>query len=49
MNVRGWGTGKLEDLSKELEEWKMDIVGVTETHLRDNVYLEEEEYVMIGK
>ena len=49
VNVRGWGTGKLEDLSKELEEWKMDIVGVTETHLRDNVYLEEEEYVMIGK
>ena len=38
MNVRGWGVGKLEDVCKELNEWKFDIVGLTETQLRDIEY-----------
>ena len=29
VNVRGWGTEKLEDVCKELNEWKLDLVGVT--------------------
>ena len=49
VNVRGWGTGKFEDLCKELNEWNFDLVGVTETHLRDVVQMEGNEYVMTGK
>ncbi|MPC48845.1 hypothetical protein E2C01_042630 [Portunus trituberculatus] len=49
VNVRGWGTGKFEDVSKELEEWHFDLVGMTETHLRDDVQVDGCEYVMIGK
>ena len=49
MNVRGWGVGKFEDVCKELKEWKFDIVGLTETHLRGEVRMEGCEYVMIGK
>ena len=49
MNVRGWGIGKLEDVCKELNEWNLDMVGITETHLRDAVQMEGDEYVMIGK
>lgn len=41
--------GKLEDMSKELDEWKYDIIGLTETHLRGDVQTEGSEYVMIGK
>ncbi|XP_045115954.1 uncharacterized protein LOC123507257 [Portunus trituberculatus] len=40
VNVRGWGTGKFEDLCKELNEWSLDVVGITETHLRDVVHME---------
>ena len=47
MNVRGWGVGKLEDVCKELNEWKFDIVGLTETHLRDRVQMEENGFVMM--
>ena len=49
VNVRGWGIGKFEDACKELNEWKLDVVGVTETHLRDEVQMDSSEYVMIGK
>lgn len=49
VNVRGWGTGKFEDLCKELNEWSLDVVGITETHLRDVVHMEGNEFVMIGK
>ncbi|MPC72198.1 hypothetical protein E2C01_066495 [Portunus trituberculatus] len=49
MNVRGWGVGKFEDVCRELEEWKFDIVRLTETHLRDDMRMEGCEYVMIGK
>ena len=49
MNVRGWGIGKFEDVCKEVNEWNFDLVGVTETHLRDNVRMEGNEYVMTGK
>ena len=49
VNVRGWGVGKFEDICRELNEWKFDMVGLTETHLRDDVRIEGSEYVMIGK
>ena len=49
MNVRGWGVGKFEDVCKELSVWEFDLVGLTETHLRDEVRMEGCEYVMIGK
>ena len=32
-----------------MNEWKLDVVGVTETHLRDEVRMDSSEYVMIGK
>lgn len=37
INLRGWDMGRSDDVSRELEEWKLDLVGVTETHLRDDV------------
>ena len=49
VNVRGWGVSKLEDMSKEMSEWNIDIVGVTETQLRDDVKVEGSEYIMLGK
>ena len=49
LNVRGWGIGKLDDLSRELNEWNLDIVGLTETHLRDRVLEEGFDYVMVCK
>ena len=49
VNVRGWGIGKFDDACKELNEWKLDVVGMTETHLRDEVRMYSSEYVMIGK
>ena len=49
MNVRGWGIGKFEDVCQELSEWNLDMVGMTETHLRDAVRMEGSEYVMVGK
>ena len=49
VNVRGWSIGKFEDACKELNEWKLDVVGVTETHLRDEVRIDSSEYVKIGK
>ena len=41
--------GKYEDISKELNEWKFDVVGITETHLRDDLRVDGSEYGMIGK
>ena len=49
LNVRGWGISKFEDVSNELNKWNVEIMGLTETHLRDDVRMEGEEYVMIGK
>ena len=49
VNVRGGGNGKFEDACKELNEWKLDVVGVIETYLRDEVRMNSSEYVMIGK
>lgn len=31
LNVRSWGVGKFEDLCKELDDWKQDVVDLTET------------------
>ncbi len=39
----------MEDISKELNDWNLDLVGVTETHLRDDVRVDGEMYEMIGK
>ena len=49
VNVRGWGVGKLEDMSTEMYEWGMDVVALTETHLRERVNECSEQYQMIGK
>ena len=49
MNVNGWGLGLLEDLSRELNEWELDVIGVTETQLRERVEMRNENYKMIGK
>ena len=35
MNVNGWGVGKFEDVCEELYVCGLDIVGLTETHLRE--------------
>ena len=40
---------KLEDLSKELQEWSLDVVGITETQMREKVEWETKQYRMIGK
>ena len=47
--MRGWGVGKFEDVCKELSGWKFDVLGVCETHLRDDVRMDGCEYKMIGK
>ena len=49
LNVRGWGVGKFEDVCSELKEWNFDIVGMTETHLRERMQKDGSEYIMIGK
>ena len=49
MNVRGWGVGKCEDVCKEVNEWNFDVIGLTETHLRNDVRMEGCDYVMMGK
>ena len=41
--------GKFEDVCKELNEWRFDLVGVTETHSKMEVRMDDREYVMIGK
>ena len=49
LNVRGWGVGKFRDMCKELNEWSLDVVGITETHQQDVVQMEGNEFVMLGK
>ena len=51
LNVYGMDVGKIGDLQKECDEWKLDVVCLTETHLKESVDLNEEEYAyrMIGK
>ena len=49
MNVRGLGLGKYEDMCKELEEQYMDVVAVTETHLRGNGCLRSGKYKLVYK
>ena len=41
--------GKFEDVYKELNEWKFYLVGVTETHLKEEVRMDGSEFMMIGK
>ena len=43
--------GKLEDLEKECSEWKVDMIGLTETHMRDewDIMNEESQYKWLGK
>ena len=43
------GCGKFEDECQELSKWKFNEVGLTETHLRDDVQMEGGENVMIEK
>lgn len=38
MNERGWGGGKMEDMSEELAKWALDTIDVTETQLRESEY-----------
>ena len=49
INVRGWGLGKCEDVCCELNSWNMDLVGVTETHLRENVRWDNGTYEVFFK
>ncbi len=49
INIRGLGLGKYEDLCKELEAHQMDIVGVTETQMRENGCLRSGKYEMFYK
>lgn len=44
LNVRGWGVGKLEDMTKELREWDLHVVGVTETQLRERLEVRSGDY-----
>lgn len=46
VNVRDWSTGKLDDMSKELDEWRFDLVDVVDDHLRENVQVEGKMYEM---
>ena len=49
VNVRGWNVGKMEDLSREMNAWNIDVLGVTETQMRERIELTSETYRMIGK
>ena len=44
INVRGLGVGKHKDICKELEEQRMDVVAITETHLRGSGCLRSGKY-----
>ena len=44
LNVDGIDVGKLEDMMNECEEWKLDIMCLTETHLREINEVNEEEH-----
>ena len=51
LNVNGMNVGKLEDVMHECSEWNIDVMGVTETHMRDvlEVIDQERKYKFIGK
>jgi len=49
INVRGLGIGKHEDICKELEEQRMDVVAITETHLRGSGCLRSGKYELVYK
>ncbi len=49
INVNGFGLGKMEDMNVVMHEGKFDIVGVTETHLRENIPIIDEKYKMFVK
>ena len=51
LNVNGINVGKLEDLMTECEEWKLDVLCMTETHLREvmDVGNENHTYSVLGK
>ena len=39
----------MEDLNREMNEWNIDVVRVTETQMRERVEFTSETYNMIGK
>ena len=47
--MRGWSLGKLEDISKECEEWNIDFFGITETQLKERVSENHRGYDMVNK
>ena len=49
--MNGMNVGRMEDLVNECCEWKMDMVGLTETHMRDILEITEGEskYKFLGK
>ena len=51
MNVDGLNVGKIEDIMNECYDWSLDVVCLTETHLRENLEIDENvhKYRVIGK
>ena len=51
LNINGINNGKLEDLENECTEWKIDMIGLTETHMRDTLDImnKESKYKFISK
>ena len=49
LNINGIGKGKLEDLEELWKQWGMEIVGLTETHLRRLIKWEGDTYNLMGK
>ena len=42
--MNGMNVGKLEDIMTECEEWSLDVLCMTETHMREVVEICNEEY-----
>ena len=51
LNIYGINVGNFEDLVNECVEWKLDIIGVSETHMRGMTELSdrEQKYEFVGK
>ena len=51
MNVDGLNVGKIEDIMSECDDWNVDVVCLTETHLREYMEINEnwQKYRMTGK
>lgn len=49
IHVRGQGTGKLDDRSRKMDEWNFDLVGVTETHLKEDTRVDGEVFAVTRK